>query len=643
MLIKLKSLHKNESGQSIVFSAITFLFLALFVFMVLNVGDVTSKKMRLTNNADAVAVSGATWMCRGYNLTAMLNITQTQVLAIIILMKSFKRANQIAKVLLQIQARIADVLTGIPYTAAIGMALRAITMPQQYVIQYVGEKVYEDVLAKNLENDGNGILWDIEDYLVKAEEIEVKVIPVIAQVEAVKTSLSNGATLGFLYPTVPMVDLKLPFIDDDDRKFESLCKPVADHFNGISRAIDTKIAKVGDIGMEGKKNIEHMPTTSFMASDKLSDTLGSIMDMLTVGDFGPAPLEYFKAYLFYPLLRAVPPFIGAVYDGVVRATYMSMCSDEPGTFTYKKTTNNCEECKENADKLTKLTYVVNGGITLRNEPNSVEEIVEKHDCNCGDPEPCKKVGTILGTDGKEQEVCAYFTGKVQGEDAWLPDVAANETLEGDSARNYFKIFLHKKCSFKKITKIKVLPEDYGLTVPDDKRDALGRVRVRKIVELKVTSCEYEKEEQISKEQAWGSRGGSGDDNKPKPYLLKRDKEDGKEYWQNHKDYVGVVYLLPKENIINLRKDLKNPNPVGMIYFSQAEIYVPDGVEPHLFNQCWQVRLVRFTKHKKLFEKLNTSGVNQALSLGGGNSSSVGKFMNLFKSLKEILTDDVIIH
>ncbi len=642
MLRRIRGLHKNESGQSIVFSAITFLFLALFVFMVLNVGDVTSKKMRLTNNADAVAVSGATWMCRGYNLTAMLNITQTQVLALIILMKSFKRANKIAKVLLQIQARIADILSGIPYTAAIGAALRVITIPQQQLIQNVGERVYENILAKNLENDGNGILWDIEDYLVQAEEIAVKVIPFIAQAEAVKTSLTNGATLGFLYPTIPLVDLKLPFIDDDDRKFESLCKPVADHFNAVSRAVDTKIAKIGDIGMEGQKNIEHMPTTSFMASDKLSDTLGTIMDMLTFGNFGPAPLEYFKAYLFYPLLRAIPPFIGAVYDGVVRATYMTMCTGQPGSYSYKKTTDNCEECKQHADELTKLTYVVNGGITLR-QVNSVDEIVQKHDCNCGDPEPCKKVGTILGNNGEEQDVCAYFTGKVQGKDAWLPDVAKNETLEGDRAKNFFKYYLNKRCSRKTVENVRVYPEQYGFEVSENQKDALGRVRAKKIVELKVASCEYQKEESISSEEAWGSRGGSGDDNKPKPYLLNREDDDGKEYWQKHKDYIGIVYLLPEENIINLKKDLKNPNPVGMIYFSQAEIYVPDGVEPHLFNQCWQVRLVRFTKHKELFEKLNSSGVSQAINIGGGSSGKVGKFMQILKSLKEIFTDDVIIH
>ncbi|BBB32323.1 hypothetical protein TTHT_0755 [Thermotomaculum hydrothermale] len=175
----------------------------------------------------------------------------------------------------------------------------------------------------------------------------------------------------------------------------------------------------------------------------------------------------------------------------------------------------------------------------------------------------------------------------------------------------------------------------------------SNVRAYKIIEIKIVSAEYETTEEISPEESWGNRGGSGgsggDSDKPKPYLLKRDKENGKEYWENHKDYVGIAYVLPQKNIVNIKAGLKNPNPVGMVYFSQAEIYVPDGVEPHLFNQCWQVRLVRFTKLSELAKKLDSSGVNQALSLGGGKSGSTNKFMKLFNAIKEMFSGDIFIH
>ncbi len=640
MIRRIRGLHKNESGQSIVFSAITFLFLALFVFMVLNVGDVTSRKMRLTNNADAVAISGATWMCRGYNLTAMLNVCQTQVLAIIILLKSVQTTDELANTLLTAQMAVATALSAFPLTAPVGGFLETLTSLEQSAMSTV-ESTYES-LAQTLENNGNGVLWQVEDALNTAEKVEVNVIPFVAQAEAVKTGIANGATIGVLYPLIPMGDLKLPFIDENDRKFESLCKPVADHFNAISRAVDTKIAKIGNIGMNGQKNIEHMPTTSYLGTSQVSHILGDVIDILTAGDFGPAPLEYFKAYFPYPLLRLIPPFIGAVFDGVVRANYMAMCTDEPGSYTFRNVTDDCNQCKAHIDKVKKLNYGIISGLTTRvDEVNSIKDMLHKAKCNCGDPSPCKVVGQVLDENGNSQDVCGYMEPVVPGSDVWLEGDSAAGTLEGTDAKNFFHYVMHNICTKKVVRTTWVDPGQYGLSTEGKTLRPDGKIKVKFIKEYKINGCEYDDTREISQDQAWGSRGGDSD--KPKPFLLKRDNDNGKEYWQTHKDYVGIAYVLPEENIINIKAGLKNPNPAGMIYFSQAEIYVPDGVEPHLFNQCWQVRLVRFTKFKELSEKLDSTGVSQAISLGGGNSGSTGKFMQVFNALKEIFNGDVIIH
>ncbi len=646
MITKLRSLHKNESGQSIVFSAITFLFLAMFVFMVLNVGDITSKKMRLTNNADAVAVSGATWMCRGYNLTAMLNVSMSQILAIIILMKSFKRADDIGKKLCQAQEAVGEALMDIPYTAAIGAVLYSLAAGQYYILDYVGD-VYEEV-AEELEGDGDGILWDIMDYLQDAEEITVDVIPFVAQIEAVKTGISNGATIGFLYPTIPLVDLKLPFIDEDERKFESLCRPTATEFNWRSIPEATKIGKVGDIGMEGQKNIEHMPTTNYVG---IPGRFGEVINWLAASPdgFGPAPLEYFKAYLIYPLMRAIPPFVGAVYDGVVRATYTSMCTDQPGKFSYQKVTTDCQECKQHADDIVALTYKKNAAFTLRRSVNSIDQIVEEHDCECGSPSPCRVVDTVRTEDGREEEICKYYSVKVEGRDVWLEDECGSQNLEGNDAKVFFSWFKREMNSDCEIVKIDnnyyVDPDAYGLEVREgDQKNSLGQVRTKKFVVTKLASCTYQTEEEVSQDEAWGSR--SSDSDKPKPFLLNREKDDNddKEYWEKHKDYVGIVYQLPQDNIVKIKAGLDNPNPVGMVFFSQAEIYVPEGVEPHLFNQCWQVRLVRFTKFEELFENLNSSSVSQALETADqSDSGAIGKFMNLLNALKEMFSGKLIIH
>ncbi len=642
MISRIRGLHKNESGQSIVFSAITFLFLAMFVFMVLNVGDVTQRKMRLTNNADAVAVSGATWMCRGYNLTAMINVTMSQVLAIIILMKSFKRADELGQLACTVQEKVGQVLMEIPYTFAAGSLLYSLATAQYYVIDKFCKNVYEKA-ADELENNGNGILWDILDYMQDAEEITVKVIPFIAQAEAVKTGLANGATIGFLYPTIPLVDLKLPFIDDDDRKFESLCGPTATDFNRRSIPEHTKVKKIGEIGMDGQEDIEHMPTTEFLSLEKVSDWLGPFVRRATLGNFGPAPLEYFKAYLIYPLMRLLPPFVGAIYDAVVRATYMTMCTNQPGEYTCEKTTDNCEECKQHFDDITAISYKKNVALTIRKDVSKIEDIIESKDCNCGESENCIKLGSHFDENGNLVDDCKEFTVKVEGKDVWLKNKCKSEVIDkADDAKDFFDDKMHKKCTKEKEKTIKVFPEDYGLQIDDEPLDDNGRVKAKRFEKTVVTSCRYKTTEKLNKDEVWGSI--TSDDDKPKPYLLNREDDNGKEYWQTHKDYVGIVYELPKDNIVKIKAGLDNPNPVGVIYFSQAEIYVPDGVEPHLFNQCWQVRLVRFTKFKELSEKLNSEGVSEALNTAGsGNSGAIGKFMNLFKALKEIFNGDVIIH
>ncbi len=91
--------------------------------------------------------------------------------------------------------------------------------------------------------------------------------------------------------------------------------------------------------------------------------------------------------------------------------------------------------------------------------------------------------------------------------------------------------------------------------------------------------------------------------------------------------------------------LKNPNPLGLIYFSQAEIYVPDGVKAHLFNQCWRVRLVKFDKLSDVTGGVNNGNLSNMQgttgeTLGGG---STNKFLTALQTLGGNLSDKFIIH
>ncbi|MCK7540902.1 MAG: hypothetical protein MZV63_63430 [Marinilabiliales bacterium] len=217
MLRKIQGFHRDEGGQSIVFVALTLLFVVLFVFMVINTGDVTTKKMQMMIAGDSTATSGATWMCRGYNTTAMINVAMSQLLAITILLKAVERTHQIAEVLIAAQYAAAFALSAFPPTAAVGAALMAYTKIVDRIIRAVKEIM--TALANALENNGNGILWKVMDALSTAETVIIKVIPFIAQIESIRISMANGASFGFIYPAIPLVDLKLPFIDDNERKF----------------------------------------------------------------------------------------------------------------------------------------------------------------------------------------------------------------------------------------------------------------------------------------------------------------------------------------------------------------------------------------------------------------------------------------
>ncbi len=620
MLMRMRGLHRDEGGQSIVFVALTLLFVVLFVFMVINTGDITTKKMRSVTAADSVAVSGATWMARGYNTTAMINVAMSQILAIIILIRATEQTHTIARILIDVQYAVATALEAFPYTAAIGAALYVETEIVDNVEQAIEEIM--SPLRDALDDDGDGILWKICNAMTKLETVIVKVIPFVAQIESIRIAAVNGMTFGFIYPMIPLVDLKLPFIDDNERKFEDLCKPTHD----------------GEVSGQGK--IEHLPTTGYMGS---SGVLSGVLSALTFeGTFGPAPLNYFKAFMPYPALRVPPPFIGLVYDGVVEATYITMCTDEVGTFTFNNQSSSCSECRQHKSELNALQVTHVKAATRRSGVNSVTDVVNKVTCDPIDMDPrCAVIETVSAPDGTH-EIYGYYEPKVPGQDKVEPTDGLIQ-LDNNWDISFMMQFLGSDCKKKNKSTFKTT---YYEGLYDDKTDATKRMRdkdnnvipvdVTTIEEWELRSCGWEEERDVEE-------GGESEEDKPKPYLLKRDKEDGVEYWQNHKDYVGITYLKSEPHVLSGRY-LKNPNPLGLIYFSQAEIYIPDGVKAHLFNQCWRVRLVKFDKLSDVTGGVNNGNLgNMQSTTGEALGGSTNKFLSALQTLGGNLSDKFIIH
>jgi len=622
---RIRGFHENEGGQSIVFVALTLLFVVLFVFMVINTGDVTSKKMRMVTAADAVAVSGATWMARGHNTIAMMNVAETQILAIIILIKSTERTYQIAKgILIALQA-VADALTAFPFTAAAGAVLNVYVEGGNIINEGIEDVMKE--LRETLDNDGNGILWQLEKALSKGETVIVDVIPFIAQIESIRIGIANEATFGFLYPMIPMVDLKLPFIDDNKRDFKNLCKP----------AHDAKL----DVPGHGAQTIQHLPTTGYMGS---SGTFGSILGILTLGGtFGPAPLGgfngYFKAFTPYPALRIVYPMIGLTFDAVVEATYQSMCEGKTGDVNYDQTSDKCSVCYSHRNKLKKATFVTSVIKTKRSkheaETMDMGDVIKFHQCSGPDEDSrCEPRGSKKTQNG-EVTIYGYDVVKHPGTDEVLYDEGSSKTKTGDAARNMLN-YLGSDCKERTVSCYTTTYEEglYDDATPQtqrqrDKHGHIIPIKICKVTETKLSSCEYTKTDHVTPGQSWGN---TSDSDKPKPYLLKRDKEDGKEYWEKHEDFVGIVYLKPKPHVLSGRY-LKNPNPIGMIYFSQAEVYTANHAFSHLFNQCWRVRLVKFNKLSEITNGINSSSMSSMSSTTGeGTGGSSGGFLGALSAL-----------
>ena len=82
---QMKKLGRDEGGQSLAFVALVLLVLVAFMAVVVNVGHQVNTKIEIQNSADSAAVSGASWLARGYNLVAGLNQGMVTVVGAIIL------------------------------------------------------------------------------------------------------------------------------------------------------------------------------------------------------------------------------------------------------------------------------------------------------------------------------------------------------------------------------------------------------------------------------------------------------------------------------------------------------------------------------------------------------------------------------
>lgn len=70
---RLGDLRADEGGQALIFIALAMFTLFFFLALSVNIGKQTVDRLEIQNDADAVALTGATWLARGFNFLAAMN------------------------------------------------------------------------------------------------------------------------------------------------------------------------------------------------------------------------------------------------------------------------------------------------------------------------------------------------------------------------------------------------------------------------------------------------------------------------------------------------------------------------------------------------------------------------------------------
>jgi hypothetical protein len=145
----------------------------------------------MQNAADATAISGATWIARGLNVISMNNVTQTQVLAMVLIIRALDEALPYAIEVLQIQrAACAALLIGAAVCAGIITAQIVILQGIQTAVSSVGRP-----LAR-----ARGVLWNAMLALELVSDAVRNSFVVMAEAEADRIARQDGADLGFIVP-----------------------------------------------------------------------------------------------------------------------------------------------------------------------------------------------------------------------------------------------------------------------------------------------------------------------------------------------------------------------------------------------------------------------------------------------------------
>jgi len=191
------------SGQVHILFVFGALALACVAFLVFNTGEISARRVRLQNGADATAHAAATWTARGLNLVSANNVAITQLIAMAVLIDSLDVYCDLAPNVAEVQQAACERLKWANWPPLVfdGHRYSQRAVREERFLEVLGEIVDEMVATFHpTQPDDAESLWQMMYMLEAFSDAVVETTPLTAAERAVTMGRSHGGDGAFAWP-----------------------------------------------------------------------------------------------------------------------------------------------------------------------------------------------------------------------------------------------------------------------------------------------------------------------------------------------------------------------------------------------------------------------------------------------------------
>ena len=213
--------QRDERGQAIYLMVLFLFLLAGLLFLVMNTGEKLNHKVMMQSAADAVTATGAAWYARGLNTISMCNVTETQLLSLIVLLDTLET------VVPPSTECIGDLVANLgstPHHGDVPIDDRLIWLvvgnarSEQEIVRQFDDVVRGIPMPEYLRYD-SGVLWQCAKLMDGFSHAMARVTPLASIRESMDVAKRNGAEFGFTVPLWPELPVR-------DGRFEDWRNPM---------------------------------------------------------------------------------------------------------------------------------------------------------------------------------------------------------------------------------------------------------------------------------------------------------------------------------------------------------------------------------------------------------------------------------